>query len=460
MSKVSAFIERIKRLKGPIAAIAAGGAILSGMVGYYTTYKTVAATATSVNATAPDQDAINPLSIMVLPFANQTGDVAKGYVADGLTSNITSDLSRIRDAVVMAPAQAYAYKDKAANLKQIGREAGVRFIVQGALQASAEQVRVAVHLADADTGAMLWSETIEGTLTDIFSLQDTVTQRVSANMGPAMIVSAARASDSRKSNLRAVDAILRAKAEALQPVSLESYHARQKWYRKALDIEPDNVSAQLGLAGSLIGENTNFSSQVSAAQSTSLTNEAQDLANRAFQREPDSPRALGVLWAIARNPRDCPRLSVIGPARLALEPNNPGANGNYGMSLALVGHPSEGLVYVKRGVELNPRRPGILRGHLGATFFLLQDHASAISWLQRAIQDNPKFPDTYAWLALAYELQGDKAQVKATLAKLHDVAPGFRAKDMDEPGATCSQQEKDFWQARVGDIAARVGIPP
>jgi hypothetical protein len=114
----SAVVSRwVARFKGPIVAIAGTGAVLSGLVGWYTTYSTVktaalpsgaAATAAGLAAAAAGNDAIYPLSIMVLPFANQTGDAAKAYVADGLTSNITSDLSRILDAMVMAPTQAYA----------------------------------------------------------------------------------------------------------------------------------------------------------------------------------------------------------------------------------------------------------------------------------------------------------------------------------------------------------------
>lgn len=457
------------RFKGPIVAVAGVGAVLSGLAGWYTTYravKTAAAESSSIG-TSPglatgltSADAVYPLSIMVLPLANQTGDVAKGYVADGLTTSITSDLSRIRDAMVLAPAQAYAFRDKTMSLQQLGREAGVRFILQGSLQASGEKVRVAMQLADATTGALLWSDTMEGQLADLFALQDAVTQRVSASIDPAMTVYAARSTESRQGSPKAQDLILRAKAQALQPVSLDYYRNIQALYRQALEVEPDSVAASFGLASSLLGEINIFSSTLPEERRRIAKAEAEQLAARLQQREPNSPRTLQILWAIARVPRDCPKLAELGPARLALEPNNRTVNSSVGLAISLAGQPQVGIPYIQHAVELNPRIPNIYKTQLGIAYVLQGEHAKAIPWLLEGIQAQPNYPDTYAWLAVAYELQGDTQQARAMLSRLSALAPRFSVKDFDAPHVTCSPQEVAFWNAHAGALAQRIGIPP
>ena len=147
-----------------------------------------------------------------------------------------------------------------------------------------------------------------------------------------------------------MDAILRAKAQALQPASQESYHKVQGWYREALKIEPDNVAAQFGLASWLAGETATFSSTVSAAQRDSAIKEAKDLATRALQREPDSSRGLGILWGIAWESHDCPELARVATALLALAPNGASANAH---------EFADGLV------GLSETRVGLLLRHFG-----------------------------------------------------------------------------------------------
>ncbi len=142
------------------------GAVLSGLVGWYTTYKTVAVATTSTSAPAGTASpaaaaqAINPLSILVLPFANQTGDPQKAYIADALTSSISADLTRLRDASWVPATTAFAYKDKALTLQQVAASAGVRFVLQGSVLASGEKLRITAQLADAQSGAQLWNETL------------------------------------------------------------------------------------------------------------------------------------------------------------------------------------------------------------------------------------------------------------------------------------------------------------
>jgi len=216
-SRFARWIEKLKHVKGILVAIAGGGAILSGLVGYWTTYQTVKeSTAVSAisSSTAVDRSA---LSILVLPFSNQTGDVQKAYIADALTTSMTSDLSRIRDAFIIPTATALIYQNKSMTVQQIGKDAGVRFVLQGGVLSSGDTMRVSIQLADAQTGAQLWSETFTGALTHLFVLQDKVTTAVVNSIGREMVVVVARESETRKSTPKAADLMLRARAVLLQP---------------------------------------------------------------------------------------------------------------------------------------------------------------------------------------------------------------------------------------------------
>ena len=156
-------LARLKTLKGAIVAIAGVGAVLGGLAGYWNAYQAARSSTESSKLLAlVGKGDAGPLSIVVLPFANLTGDPQQAYLADGLTAAITSDLSRIRDAFIVSTATAFAYKDKPVTVQQIGKELGVRFALQGGVQRSGDKIRINAQLADTTTNAQLWSESFDG----------------------------------------------------------------------------------------------------------------------------------------------------------------------------------------------------------------------------------------------------------------------------------------------------------
>lgn len=207
----------LSRLRKPVIAVAAIGTVLGGLAGYVTLYRTVASTPPSASDTAaqglPVTDAI---SILVLPLANQTGDPAKAYVADALTTAITSDLSRIQDAVIVPPVTAAALQEKKLTLQQLGTEARVRFVLQGGASLSGERLRVNVQLSDTRSGHQLWSQAFEAPMGDLFALQDDLTLRIRTSVGPQMVLVAAREAQAREKNPQVADLILRLRALDLQ----------------------------------------------------------------------------------------------------------------------------------------------------------------------------------------------------------------------------------------------------
>ena len=156
-------LARLKTLKGAIVAIAGVGAVLGGLAGYWNAYQAARGSTQSAQLLAlVGKGDAGPLSIVVLPFANLTGDPQQAYLADGLTAAVTADLSRIRDAFIVSTATAFAYKDKAFTVQQIGKELGVRFALQGGVQRSGDKIRINAQLADTTTNAQLWSESFDG----------------------------------------------------------------------------------------------------------------------------------------------------------------------------------------------------------------------------------------------------------------------------------------------------------
>ncbi len=267
--------EQLKRFRGPIAGaavvvlalialafvqlptvwqtivtLASVGAVLSGLAGYWTTYHAVKKTVPS-SASAQPPVAASALSVVVLPFKNLTGDASQDYVADGLTATQTADLSRIRDAFVVAAATAFAYRDKPVTAQQVGKDLGVRFVLQGNVQRNGTKILINAQLADANSNAQLWSERFEGDQSDLFALQERVTTLVGNSIGREMVIVAARESEVRKTSPKVADLMLRAKALVLKPQSLERWRQVQDLCRQALALEPDNADAIARLASAL-----------------------------------------------------------------------------------------------------------------------------------------------------------------------------------------------------------------
>ena len=168
------------------------------------------------------------------------------------------DRMRVRDAFVVAAATAFTYKGKSVNLQQLGTDLGVRFVLQGSVERGGNTIRINAQLADAQTNAQLWTEKFEGDQANLFALQDQVTARIGNSVGREMVVMAARESEKRRSNPQATDYILRARAAEYRPQSLENLEQIEGWYRQALELDQDSVTAIVGLARTLAITAFNF----------------------------------------------------------------------------------------------------------------------------------------------------------------------------------------------------------
>ena len=196
-----------------------------------------AATATSIA-----QPLVAPrLSIVVLPFANLSDDQEQQYFADGVTEDLTTDLSRLAHMLVISRNTAFTYKDKPVNAKQIGRELGVRYVLEGSVQRSGKQVRVNAQLIDAETDAHLWAERFERDIGDLFALQNEITSRIAVALNLALVGAEAARPTAQPD---ALDYIFRGRAALAKGASRDSFAEAIDLFERALALDPHSAEAQ------------------------------------------------------------------------------------------------------------------------------------------------------------------------------------------------------------------------
>ena len=224
------------------------------------------------------------LSIVVLPFTNLSSDQEQQYFADGITEDLTTDLSRIADMFVISRNTAFTYRNKPVDTKQIGRDLGVRYVLEGSVRRSGDQVRVSAQLIDAEIDAHLWAERLDRNTSDLFALQDEITSRIAVALNLALVAAeAARPT----ANPDALDYIFRGRAASNKPPSRDKYAASISLYERALELDPRSVEAQSLLAGALMARVLNNMSDAAAADIA----RAEGLAGQALAASPLTPLA-------------------------------------------------------------------------------------------------------------------------------------------------------------------------
>ncbi len=390
--------------------------------------KTSAATAKSTATTAAP--AINPLSVMVMPFANQTGDKDKAYIADALTSSITSDLSRIRDATIVPATTAASMADKKLTIPQLGKEAAVRFVLTGAVTGDKEKLRVNAVLSDTETGAQLWAENFDGKQTDLFALQDQVTRRLGDSIGPQMVIVSARESEKRASTPQVSDLLMRASALGLNQQSLQNHQAMEALYRQALAIEPGNLPAKTGLAVSLALQVGNFPTflQLDDAGRIAMLKKAFDLAQEVKALDPNNPNILLPILIYADETNDFDTAIWAAKRRIELQPKSAGGYAALGLVKMRIDDVAGAKAAFEKALEFasHAKPPVETYQNLGHLAFREDKLDDAIAWAQKGVDANPGSPAGHRTKALAYARKGQTEQAKKAAAEAVRLEPGLR----------------------------------
>jgi adenylate cyclase len=409
------FPARLMRLGGRRVSLAVAAAILLLIAG---------TGATSWYFYSRDQQPIHRLSIVVLPFKNLSNDPEQEYFADAITNNLTTDLSRIEDSFVIAPNTARTYKGRNLEAKQIGQELNVRYILDGSLRRTENQVRINAQLTDTETGAAVWSERFDGDWTKSMQLEDEITGRLARRLDLELTNEESRRAQSERPNdPDAVDLAMRAWSVLNQPYSRERLEQSRSLFEQALHIDPGLSTALVGLSRTLATE-VNY--RWSAAPAEALAR-ADDLVSRVLSASPNNAMAHFVKGEILRaGGKDFE--SAIGEyeAAIAINPSLAPAYAQLGHAKIRAGRAEEAFVPLQTAIRLSPRDP-----LLNIWYFIIC-HANthlgrdddAIEWCRQSVAIGP-FWISYVDLASAYAWTGRKDEAQAAVAELLKLMPNY-----------------------------------
>jgi adenylate cyclase len=376
------------------------------------------AVANPTAARVPPATSISPpvaaprLSIVVLPFTNLSDDREQQYFADGITEDLTTDLSRLENMLVISRNTAFTYRSKPIDTKQIGRELGVRYVLEGSVRRSGRQLRLNTQLIDAATDTHLWAERFDGNTSDLFALQDEVTSRIAIALNLELVgAEAARSTD----HADALDFILRGRAATYKPPSPDSLSEAISLFERALALDPGSVEAQSYLATALVSRVLDFGGSSTDAD----ISRAEGLAAKAVAASPRSALAhfakAGVLRMQRRSAEAIPEYE----AALALNRNWVTAFASLGRCKIRIGPIEEGIAAQEQAIRLSPRDPNIWNWYfrIGEGRLLQSRIDEAILWLEKAQNANPAPGFVHAYLAAAYALRGETERASAELAE-------------------------------------------
>jgi adenylate cyclase len=374
------------------------------------------------------------LSMVVLPFANLSGDPNQDYFADGITENLTTDLSRIRKSFVIAPRTALTYRGKSVDAKEVGKELGVRYVVEGSVQRDQNRVRVNAQLIDAASGAHLWAERFEEDIADLFKLQDQVVARLGNTLGIALVRAEAEKS-ARSTNPDAIDLTMRGWAMVWQGIQEQSmrekqalYFAARTLFEQALAVDPNYADA---LAGNAQVYQVDYLYGWSPA-GTDYEGKIVGQADRAIALAPDDPRGYNPKSSYLRMTNRASESIQVADDGLATNPNSSQLYTARSQAEIGLGRFDQAISDAEQAIRLSPRDPQV-----GLRYVIIGDAEVGLGRLDAAVEEYRKAIDAgyrnrVVNMAGVYALQGKMGEAKSVLAEALRANPKLTVKVLTE----------------------------
>jgi TolB-like protein/class 3 adenylate cyclase/Flp pilus assembly protein TadD len=415
------------------------------------------AQAKAVGPPIPTEAAGPPrLSIVVLPFANIGGDPEQEYFVDGVTESLTTDLSRISGSFVIARNTAFTYKGKHVDVKQIGRELNVRYVLEGSVQRGGNRMRVNVQLIDAETGNHLWAERFDKPVADLFDMQDEIVARLANQLRSELIAVEARWAE-RVQHPESIDLYFRGMASVHIGGSPANLSQARDFFEQAVTLNPDNVEALVGLAhcdaylgGGLFGPDR-----------TARLTAAATALDRVLSLAPNNASAhqnVGHLMVFTN--RATQALSELERA-LKLDPNLAAAHASIGLAKITLGRAEETERHIEEALRLSPLD---VTAYLWVAFAgfakaCLGLDEEAVTRLRRAIELNRNYPIAHFWLGAALARLGRIEEAGRSVRVGLTFDPGYsirnaRAGAMSDNAIYLKQRE------HIYEAMRKAGVPP
>jgi TolB-like protein/class 3 adenylate cyclase len=365
----------------------------------------------------PGPQSVRRLSIIVLPFANLSGDPEQDYFVDGITDSLTTDLSRINGSFVIARNTAFTFKGKAHDVQKLGRELNVRYVLEGSVQRGGNRLRVTVQLIDAETGNHLWAERFDKPIADLFDMQDEIVSRL-ANMLNAELIEAEARFAERSLHPDAMDLYFQGRSCWNKGMTPEHMAQAREFFERALTLDPRNTDALVGMAAADAAIAGYFMVNDRDARFAA----AEAASTKALSMSPQHALGHLVLGSVqiltkraAQGIRECERA-------LALDRNLADAHGLIGAAMVFIGRGAETEAHIQEAFRLSPRDIYAFRWlhYVGVAKQVLGDDAEAVAWLRRCLEANRNYPIAHFQLAASLALLGlleeARAAVRAGLA--------------------------------------------
>jgi TolB-like protein/class 3 adenylate cyclase len=384
---------------------------------------------------APSSQKTGPprLSIVVLPFANIGGGAEQEPFVDGVTESLTTDFPRIRGSFVIGRNTAFTYKGRAVDLKQIGRELNIRYVLEGSVQRGGNRMRVNVQLIDAATGSHLWAERFDKPLTDLFDMQDEIVARLAGALDAQLVAAEARRAE-QTPNPDSVDLYFQGMAWFNKGLRPDILARARGFFERALELDPGNLDAELGTA------------QVDAQMGFSyLTDDpwryhaaAEPILNKVLSLAPNNAWAHYWLGFVQVNTNRASQGIAECERALALNPNMARAHALMGLGKIFSGRPDETEPHVKEALRLSPRDDFAFHWMLtaGAANLHLRADEEAAVWLGRSIESDRNWPLAHFFLATALANLGRLKEARAAAQAGLALDPTFTIRRFHAGAAT------------------------
>ena len=393
-------------------------------------------------------------SIAVLPFQNMSGDPEQEYFADGMVDDITTALSRFKSLFVIARNSSFSYKGKSPDIRQVGRDLGVRYVLEGSVRKAGGKVRITGQLIDSATGAHLWADRFEGSLEDIFDLQDQVTTSVVGAVAPKLDqAEIERAKRKPTESLDAYDYYLRGVAD-VQRLTKQSNETALRLFYKAIEIDTNFASALAMAARCYTLRKTNRW-MIDPAQETA---EAVRLARRAIEVGKDDAVALCYAgYALVHAAYELESGAAIIERAIALNPHLAIAWQLSGTVQAFLGRSEVAIEHTTRAMRLSPLDPSLslMQSSLALAYFIAGRYDDASIWSDRAIQEGTSFLPAFRMAVASKALAGRQEEARNALGRMLQIDPTARISNSAERALFRRLQDV----TRFEDGLRKAGLP-